>query len=199
MQDWHLQDAIISFILIFIIAAVLYDLSLFSAFGILLSLLFHNDVFIPGFILLGKIDLYLWSLVENSQSSSLQLFLFPVLSSFWVQYKCFFPLLFSISLSLFYIFHLLISLCCTLGNFFCQMFQFIVWVCFTCYQTPRLSFLIPKNPCFLFLEILFYCYTDLSHHSWYSHCLPNFVVPYFISLNVSYLVILYSVYANFNI
>ena len=36
-----------------------YDLSFFSAFWILLSLLFHNDVFMPGFILLGKIDLYL--------------------------------------------------------------------------------------------------------------------------------------------
>ena len=109
-QDWHLQDAIISFILIFIIAAVLYDLSLFSAFGILLSLLFHSDVFIPGFNLLGKIDLYLWSLVENSQSSPVQLFLFPVLSSFWVQNKCFFFLFFSPYLLACFIFFIFLSL-----------------------------------------------------------------------------------------
>ena len=87
-----------------------YDLSFFSAFWILLSLLFHNDVFMPGFILLGKIDLYLWSLVENSQSSPLQLFLFPVLSFFWIQNKCFFFLFFSPYLLACFIFFIFLPL-----------------------------------------------------------------------------------------
>ena len=75
---------------LFFFPAYFWDLFVFTV------LQFYYDVAISKFLLLGKIDLYPWSLLENSRSLSLQLFLFlNSRSSFGVQNMF---LLFSISL-----------------------------------------------------------------------------------------------------
>lgn len=52
MQDWHLEDGIISFILVFIIAAVLYDVLFLYFWNLFVFAVpqFHYDVSIPGFL-----------------------------------------------------------------------------------------------------------------------------------------------------